>query len=669
MKRSIKESKLFIRLFIVSATILMSGTAYFSYKSIHRLALESLKKNAFLETAQGVGEIDRWLSALKTHVSVLANTEVARSLDWSLAEPYLRTEVPRFPGIQTIAIGTPNGDRNAVDAKPANIKDRIYFQKAIAGFTYVSDPLISRAQTKPSISITTPIRATGHPGDHPIGELHSLVNLDRVNQVVNQIHYGNGSYAFVLSSDGKAIVHPNPAWISTAEKPVNSLLESTDSALLRIVKSMVSRQKGMELVQLDGRWMYIVYLPIQEAEWSIALVIPRANIESPLLALDLLASVIAGLSILLILFLWQVQAIEKRRLQRTKDELEHRVRVRTEELSIALQHLQQSQEQLQQVNDDLEQRVSDRTQELSSALDDLRRSKGQLIQSEKMSSLGQLVAGVAHEINNPVSFIYGNLDHANTYTENLIDLVRLYQKHYAPGPAEIQDAEDEMELEFLMNDLPKVFSSMKMGANRIKDIILSLRMFSRIDEAAVKAINIHDGLDSTLIILSSKLKAASGRYMIHVIKDYGEIPPVECYSGPLNQVFMNILSNAIDALEEIYAKDPNHVGSITITTSIVHETHVKIVIADNALGMPEAIRSNIFNPFFTTKPIGKGTGMGLDISYQIIVEKHGGTLECVSTMGQGTELVIQLPIVIHEVTSGIPPTAGFEAAQFSPIGI
>jgi two-component system, NtrC family, sensor kinase len=635
-----------MRLLIVGVTIGLSGTAYYSYQTIYNLELESLKKNAFLETQKGATEIDDWLSNLKVHTDIMANTNIVKSMNWSLAEPYLSSEIPRFPGIQTIAIGNPAGDRQAINAKPANIKDRLYFQKAMAGETNVSDPLISRALKMPCITIAAPIRSSSVA--RPIGEIHSFVDLDRVTQVIERTQYGPNSHAFALSSEGKAIVHPNHQWMSTLEKPAPSLLQATDPALARIAQQMVSRQQKIELVQLDGEWQYVAYLPLQQANWSIALVIPRDNVEAPLRALNLMAGVIAGLVIMLVLFLWRVQSLDQQRLKRSNHELEAYVQDRTAALSSALEQLKQSEHQLQESNEALEHRVTARTAELHVALEELQRSQVRLIQNEKMSSLGQLVAGVAHEINNPVNFIYGNLAHVHTYGQNLIDLVNLYRKHYANPHPEIQQAEQELDLEFLIEDMPKVFTSMKMGANRIKDIVLSLRIFSRMDESEVKDVDIHQGIDSTLVILQHRLKSTDHRPAITAIKTYGALPIVECYAGELNQVFMNILSNAIDAIEEVSAQQADYVGQITIQTSVVDMNWIEIAIADNGAGMSETVRNDIFNPFFTTKPVGKGTGLGMGISYQIITEKHHGKLECFSTTGAGTTLTIRIPIALSD---------------------
>lgn len=305
-----------------------------------------------------------------------------------------------------------------------------------------------------------------------------------------------------------------------------------------------------------------------------------------------------------------------------------------------------------------ETELNQRTEELENTLQELQRTQMQMIQSEKMSGLGQLVAGVAHEINNPINFISGNLKHADAYIEGLLRLLRLYQQHDPKIHSAIQQEAERIDLEFLTQDLPKLLTSMQVGADRIQAIVASLRNFSRLDEAEMKDVNIHDGIDSTLMILQHRLKANSDFPGIEVLKDYGELPLVECYAGQLNQVFMNILSNAIDALEESLVaghwslakeqitNDERHVTTptIQIQTDVVDSQQVRIVVSDNGPGMTETVRKRLFDPFFTTKPVGKGTGMGMSISYQIITEMHQGSLQCISSSEQGTELVIEIPI-------------------------
>ncbi|MBW4541270.1 MAG: amino acid permease [Myxacorys chilensis ATA2-1-KO14] len=288
-------------------------------------------------------------------------------------------------------------------------------------------------------------------------------------------------------------------------------------------------------------------------------------------------------------------------------------------------------------------------QDLEQALSELQQTQSQLIQTEKMSSLGQLVAGVAHEINNPVNFIHGNLTYVSEYSQNLLKLITLFQASYPTVTPSIQQLSDEIDLDFIAEDLPKTLTSMKGGADRIREIVLTLRNFSRLDEAGMKSVNIHDGIDSTLLILQNRLKATSNQSAIQIIKQYDDLPEVECYAGQLNQVFMNLISNAIDALQQRDKhRSPQtlkeHSSIITISTQRLGDEEVAICIKDNGPGIPETIQRKLFDPFFTTKPVGQGTGLGLSISYQIVVDKHGGTINCCSLPGQGAEFWIRIPV-------------------------
>ncbi|MEG4084120.1 CHASE domain-containing protein [Microcoleus sp. POL10_C6] len=295
--------------------------------------------------------------------------------------------------------------------------------------------------------------------------------------------------------------------------------------------------------------------------------------------------------------------------------------------------------------------LKQRTAELETALKNLQEAQFKLIQTEKMSSLGQLVAGVAHEINNPVNFISGNLIHTGAYTRDLLELVEIYQQQYPNPTPEVQAKLKDIDLEFISEDLPKILQSMNMGAQRISQIVLSLRNFSRLDEAEMKSVDIHQGIDSTLMILESRLKPKADFSGIKLIKEYGSLPLVECWAGQLNQVFMNVLSNAIDVLYdaanqnklENNASNSTFLPTIRIRTELLSSNCVCVRIADNGTGMTENVKKRLFDPFFTTKPVGKGTGLGLSICYQI-VDKHHGSLRCVSAPGEGTEFLIEVPV-------------------------
>jgi two-component system, NtrC family, sensor kinase len=304
------------------------------------------------------------------------------------------------------------------------------------------------------------------------------------------------------------------------------------------------------------------------------------------------------------------------------------------------QQLQESFGALEQANQELESRVDQRTVELSQALHDLQQAQSHLVQSEKMSSLGQLVAGIAHEVNNPITFIHGNLKHAIDAMTVLVETIALYQQHYPEAHREIADYTENHDLAFVMGDLPSLFESMKNGTMRVQTIVQSLRNFSRLDESGYKSVNLHEGLESTLMILHHRLNPQGGK-AIQVIKHYGELPEVSCYPGQMNQVFLNILTNGIEALEKLFQRD----RTIEIQTQCLGD-QVTISISNNGPTIPAEIAHRLFDPFFTTKPVGQGTGMGLAVSYQV-VEHHGGHLSLDNSRIDTANVTcfrIQLPI-------------------------
>ncbi|MEM9246494.1 MAG: ATP-binding protein, partial [Cyanobacteria bacterium P01_F01_bin.153] len=328
-------------------------------------------------------------------------------------------------------------------------------------------------------------------------------------------------------------------------------------------------------------------------------------------------------------------------LRELNDALEQRVHDRTQELQAAKDSAEElvrdRTRELQTEKDKAEQR----SQALEATLHELQQTQSQLIQTEKMSALGELIAGIVHDINNPVSFINGNLSHAETYLMEVLQVLALYEQYYPDPPNKIQHLQKDVDLDFIKEDFPEMLGSMRLGTQRIMEIVRSLRRFSRTDGAYLQAVDLHGQLDDTLTILRARLK---GKYPIQVVKEYGELPPVECYAGQLSQVFMNILSNGLDAIEEqTKISESSYQGIITIRTEGLGNQAV-VKISDNGAGMADETQERLFESFFTTKALGKGTGLGMAIAHRVITERHGGTIDCTSELGQGTTFTLTLPM-------------------------
>ncbi|MEP0872037.1 ATP-binding protein [Trichocoleus desertorum AS-A10] len=510
-----------------------------------------------------------------------------------------------------------------------------------------------------------------------LGVVGEDVNVTALGEQVQAAVTRGGGYFVILSEQGNLLAyppHPEKAKIRANYQHIQALKD--------IWPQLQTGQAG--LIQAKGQFW--AYRRVSNTNWLMLAVVPRSLVLGPVLSITIAGALGAGAVLALVVALFvrqlnhrlqpileechQLRAIEAQKTGAANQvatgealNLESDLQVAgLDELSILslsfhqmAQQLRDSFTALEKTNAELEFRVAQRTEELhqnnghlQATLRELQQAQSQLVHSEKMSSLGQLVAGVAHEINNPVNFIHGNLVHASQYTQDLLALLGSYQAQFPDIPTKLQAQAEEIDLEFLQEDLPKLLTSMKVGADRIRDIVQSLRNFSRLDEAEVKDVNIHEGIDSTLMILQNRLKAKPEHPAIQVIKEYGKLPLVECYSGQLNQVFMNILTNAIDALDEYSAQldatDKKLAPTITIRTLQRGSDRVVVQIADNGPGMSASVQQRLLDPFFTTKPVGKGTGLGMSISYQIVVEKHGGSLECISAPGEGTEFVIEVPM-------------------------
>ncbi|MGB3639380.1 MAG: ATP-binding protein [Rivularia sp. (in: cyanobacteria)] len=469
-----------------------------------------------------------------------------------------------------------------------------------------------------------------------------------------------GTYNLIFNKDGRLIAHPKYMQEIMEAQGKLDVQELNNQALSHTFEIINKQTNNFGVLENIKDKTYLGFSRLKGTDWYFVTVYPKSLLTSfavGTIKFILIAAVISLIMEILLLFsvLHQEIATPLNELITVADDIsagkldinlelnrEDEIGRLAASFNIMAIQLKTTFSSLENAKAELENKVKERTQELQNTLVNLRNTQVQMLQAEKMSALGQTVAGVAHEINNPVNFIHANIEYVETYIKDLLELVTFYQEYYPETPELLQEKIDEIDLEFIKKDSVKILASMNIGTVRIREIVKSLRSFSRLDEAEYKKVDIHEGIDNTLLILQHRLKNHSTQSEIKIFKDYAQIPLVECYAGKLNQVFMNIMGNAIDALSELRTSDTT--AKISISTRLIDENWVRICIADNGTGIKEEIRNNIFNPFFTTKPVGKGTGNGLSISYQIIVETHKGKIYCDSELGKGTKFIVEIPI-------------------------
>ena len=691
MLRSV-GSRLFLSV-VGGSLIGLLGTTYWSYRELTRQSENELISNLQVKAESLAGSFNTVEYSTKTVADALQNLYVAGERREQIYVDLIRRSLKTSPLGTGLGFGQPPTSRlilpNRQFAYPYAVRDKSgqitskggesdpgdyqkrYFTEPIAAGKPVwlePESYMETTLNPPQQLVSTAYSLPFYTDDQKLlGVLSQDLELGFLSQKLNVPAMRDAGYFVLVSAKGNLLAYPPDPQKALNLTPFpqisnyQGLWEKIQANLTAGEKTGVLRWKDAA-----GKSAFWAYQQIPNNNWILMAQVPESVVLGPVwrfLAAGILGAVI-GASIVQGAVVFSFVRRLNQRLQPIMDECN-----RLAEMNAKSEELMSREDELGRLTISFyallgqvtvnERRLRKETAKSAQALEALQHTQAQLIQTEKMSSLGQLVAGVAHEINNPINFIYGNLPHATDYAQDLMGLVKLYEATYtAPDPA-IANYQRSIDLDFLMEDLPKMLESMSIGADRIREIVLSLRNFSRLDEAEMKRVNVHEGIDSTLLILQSRLKNTAGQVGIEVVKDYGELPLVECYVGQLNQVFMNILSNAIDALEQYnQQRSLDEISAnpsvITIHTEPVPQENsvpkaVLISIRDNGSGIPAANRSRLFDPFFTTKPIGKGTGLGLSISYQIVVEKHRGMLKCISEPGKGAEFRIEIPVLQENI--------------------
>jgi C4-dicarboxylate-specific signal transduction histidine kinase len=654
------------------------------YRNLTLLAQShSDRLDQFILDNQRIVEYIAQTPLLATYLATPPDTRSALQVD---VDRSLRTLKNSNPDYDLVYLLNASGEAVASPSLPEILEDNFQFRNYFRtpqtqGKSYVSSILVGTNTKEPGVFFSAPITSIA-------GEFLGVVVVKMAGQAIWEMVDGfpvdPDSDVFLVDYAGIVIAHRDRSLLyhSLAELP-----PKVRDDVIRDRRYAVDRIPSLNLDILADAMVnttqagYVTYnfpalqqqriagfAPLRNQNWTLGIArteatflaslrqstqrsyiaLGVAGVGATLLAIMLIRSIVRPIRDLTA----AVATLEQDHFTPIPDHRQDELGTLARAFNAMERRLQDSFAALSTANSTLEQRVEARTAELTATLTHLQQTQAQLIQTEKMSSLGQMVAGIAHEINNPVNFIHGNLTHADQYMADLLNLINLYEQCYPEPHPDIEEEAESIDLEFVRSDLPQLMDSMKMGTKRIREIVLSLRNFSRLDEAEAKKVDLHESLDSTILLLKHRLQSNDHRPALKIVKQYGTLPKVSCYPGPLNQVLLNIMSNGIDALKSAIAdgKEFGDEGPHLLIATETHNDDVIIRIRDNGTGVPEAVRAKLFDPFFTTKDVGKGTGLGLSISYQIIVEKHNGHLNCQSQPGEWTEFAITLPIAQITVT-------------------